>query len=472
MNKVKIRYFVKQVWSVLAFAMLISAGSAQAQSSVQAAEVEPISQAELEQILAPIALYPDSILAHILVASTYPLEVVQAERWSQRHPELQGQEAVAAAEGEDWDPSVQALVAFPKILQRMSEDLDWTQRLGDAFLYDEAMVLSSVQTLRELAEEAGSLDEMEKVIVTRDKETIIIEPREREIVYVPYYDTRRVYGDWRWHGYQPVYWGYPYADSPYYDDYYYRNHRSAFYWGPRISLSFGFFSSSFHWHDRHVVRIPSRHYRPHRYYNHYDILRHHNAVRWVHNPRRSHGNRYPTRQDRHYDVRGPRNPKQQGSLRNNAVPIHRTRTGHHTRQEEVREQLANRRQPTQNVRVANPKARATANSRLVLPGRARSSENPREQGNRVIRQQQYHQQTQSQRTSAQRQASPARTATAAPRPTQRPVQQQPVQRSAPKPVVSKPVQNTAKKPKTVAKSNRRSQISSPKGPRHGQRSTR
>src|SRR5690625_3640906 len=102
-------------------------------------------------MLAPIALYPDTVLSHLLIAATYPLEVVQAERWTQRHPGLQGAEAVAAVEDEDWDPSVKAMVAFPHILERMSEDLNWTQDLGDAFLLDEERVLFGIQELRQRA---------------------------------------------------------------------------------------------------------------------------------------------------------------------------------------------------------------------------------------------------------------------------------------------------------------------------------
>lgn len=251
-----------------------------------------LEQGELEQLLAPIALYPDTILSHVLVAATYPLEVVQAERWVLQRPELQGQEAVEAAQGNNWDPSVQALVAFPEILKRMSRDLEWTQKLGQAFVENEEQVLASIQNLRVLAEQAGSLDKMENVTVTRDQPTtvIIIEPRERHGMYVPYYDTRIVYGSWRWDRYQPVFWDYPYAYGAYRNGYYAYDGRSSFYWGPRTSLSFGFYSNAFHWGNHHIVRIPSRHYQPHRYYSHNDIISHRHAQRWVHDQRRDHNN--------------------------------------------------------------------------------------------------------------------------------------------------------------------------------------
>ena len=101
-------------------------------------EVPLFSQAELDQILAPVALYPDQLLSQVLMAATYPLEVVQAARWSREHPGLQGQEAVRAVDDKAWDPSVKSLVAFPNLLARMDENLEWTRRLGDAFLAQNA----------------------------------------------------------------------------------------------------------------------------------------------------------------------------------------------------------------------------------------------------------------------------------------------------------------------------------------------
>ncbi|MBT8115643.1 MAG: DUF3300 domain-containing protein, partial [Arenicella sp.] len=255
---------------LLMSALFLFAGAAAAQQ--ESIESETFSQAEMEQILAPIALYPDTVLSHILIAATYPLEVVQAERWVSRHPELEGSDAVEAVEDKDWDPSVRALVAFPQLLKRLSEDLEWTEKLGNAFLQDEKKLLASVQTLRQRAYQEGSLDDLDKVSVTRENETIIIEPVEREVVYVPYYDTRRVYGAWRWSNYPPVYW-----DCPYHSHHYYGYRHDPFYWGPRFHLSFGFFFSSFHWRNQHIVRIPRRHYNPRRHYRHHQIVRHRDA---------------------------------------------------------------------------------------------------------------------------------------------------------------------------------------------------
>src|SRR5688572_20476157 len=108
----------------------------------------PFRQEELDQMLAPIALYPDSLLSQVLMASTYPLEVVQASRWSRANPRLKGQDAVRAVEGMDWDPSVKSLVAFPQVLTAMDQKLEWTERLGEAFLAQQSDVMDTVQNLR------------------------------------------------------------------------------------------------------------------------------------------------------------------------------------------------------------------------------------------------------------------------------------------------------------------------------------
>ena len=120
-------------------------------STAVLAEDDKLTQAELDQMLAPVALYPDTVLTHVLIAATYPLELVQAARWQKRNPDLSGEDVVRAVEDKNWDPSVKALVAFPTLLQRLSEDLDWTEQLGEAFLSDETAVLASIQQLREKA---------------------------------------------------------------------------------------------------------------------------------------------------------------------------------------------------------------------------------------------------------------------------------------------------------------------------------
>ena len=164
------------------------------------------SREQLEQILAPIALYPDELIAQILMASTYPLEVVQADRWVRQNNNLKGDALADALEEQDWDPSVKSLENFPQVLQMMSEKLDWTQKLGDAFLAQEKDVMDTVQVLRRKAEAAGNLNTTQEQKVIVEKETIIIEPANPQVVYVPTYNPTVVYGAWPYPAYPPYYY--------------------------------------------------------------------------------------------------------------------------------------------------------------------------------------------------------------------------------------------------------------------------
>ena len=170
----------------------------------------PLKQEELDQLLAPIALYPDSLLAQIFMASTYPLEVVQAARWAKANPDLKGDALTQALEKENWDPSVKSLVNFPQVLEMMNEKLDWTQKLGDTFLAQQKDVMDTVQKLREKAEQEGNLKstEQQKVVVEKETQTIIIEPANPQVVYVPVYNPTVVYGPW-WYPAYPPYYYYP-----------------------------------------------------------------------------------------------------------------------------------------------------------------------------------------------------------------------------------------------------------------------
>ena len=175
-----------------------------------AEESKTFKQEELDQMLAPIALYPDELLSQVLMASTYPLEVVQAERWANQNKSLKGDALTEALEKQDWDPSVRSLVNFPEVLTMMSEKLDWTQKLGDAFLGQQKEVMDTVQKLRAKAEEEGNLKttQEQKVIVEKETETIIIESASPQVVYVPAYDPMVVYGPW-WYPSYPPYYYYP-----------------------------------------------------------------------------------------------------------------------------------------------------------------------------------------------------------------------------------------------------------------------
>ena len=228
-------------------------------------ETPLFSQAELDQMLAPIALYPDQLLSQVLMAATYPLEVVQAARWSREHPGLQGQSAVRAVDDKAWDPSVKSLVAFPNLLAQMDADLDWTERLGDAFLAQQQQVMDTIQSLRERAYEAGNLRSGENIQVVREREVIYVRSAYPDVVYVPYYDPFTIYGSWWWPQYRPVYW----APWPGYATVGYASH-GDFFWGTGIALGFGFFYSDWDWHDHYVrvVEYPPFYYRRPPYVQH------------------------------------------------------------------------------------------------------------------------------------------------------------------------------------------------------------
>jgi hypothetical protein len=158
---------------------------------------------ELEQILAPIALYPDSLLTQVLMASTYPLEIVQADRWAKQNKDMKGDPLAKALEAQRWDPSVKSLVNFPQVLAMMSEKLDWTQKLGDAFLAQQKDVMGTVQKLRAKAQASGNLKTTKEQVVKVEKEIIIIEPASPQVIYVPAYNPTVVYGVWAYPAYPP-----------------------------------------------------------------------------------------------------------------------------------------------------------------------------------------------------------------------------------------------------------------------------
>jgi hypothetical protein len=192
----------------------------QAQSSGAPPDLEPQSaeylpQDQLDALLAPIALYPDDLLAQVLIASTYPLEVVEAARFVQQNPALSGAALDDAVRTRRWDPSVQSLTAFPQVLAMMSDRLEWTQQLGDAVLANRQQVMDTVQALRTRAEAAGTLQDTDQQHVYTSDQAIVIEPAQLDYVYVPVYDPLVTYGPWWVASYQPFFWyppayfGYP-----------------------------------------------------------------------------------------------------------------------------------------------------------------------------------------------------------------------------------------------------------------------
>ena len=194
---VRRRRFTRAWAAVLIFLLLMPPRLIAQQSEVV------FKQEELEQILAPIALHPDSLVSQILMASTYPLEVVQAERWAKQNAGLKGDALTAALEKQDWDPSVKSLVNFPQVLTMMSEKLDWTQRVGDAFLADQKKVLETIQSLRAKAQASGNLKTTKEQTVVVEEKIIKIEPANPQVVYVPTYNPTVVYGAWPYPAYPP-----------------------------------------------------------------------------------------------------------------------------------------------------------------------------------------------------------------------------------------------------------------------------
>jgi Protein of unknown function (DUF3300) len=175
---------------------------------------KPFTPEQLDQMLAPIALYPDALLSQTLMAATYPLEVVEATRWTQANPNLKGEAAVQAVKNKEWDVSVKSLVAFPQTLAMMNNNLDWTQKLGDAMIGQQKDVADSIQRLRAKAAAAGNLKTTPQQKVTTQTtgqaggsaSAIVIEPANPEVVYVPYYNPTWAYGPWPYPAYPPVYY--------------------------------------------------------------------------------------------------------------------------------------------------------------------------------------------------------------------------------------------------------------------------
>ena len=174
----------------------------------QPAGAPVFKQEELDQILAPIALYPDSLVAQILMASTYPLEVVQADRFAKQNASLKGEPLTKALEAQSWDPSVKSLVNFPQVLTMMSEKLEWTQKLGDAFLAQQKPVMDTIQGLRAKAQAAGNLKTTKEQTVIVEEKIIKIEPASPQVIYVPAYNPTVVYGAWPYPA-SPPYYYYP-----------------------------------------------------------------------------------------------------------------------------------------------------------------------------------------------------------------------------------------------------------------------
>jgi uncharacterized membrane protein YgcG len=222
----------------------------------------PQTPEQLQQLVAPIALYPDSLVAQVLAASTFPEQVVEAERWVQAHPDLQGAALSQAVDQQPWDPSVKALTAFPSVLGNMDKNLSWASSLGDAYYNQQLDVMNAVQVMRQRAQEAGNLQTTPQQTVETQGSTIVIQPASPDVVYVPAYDPWLIYGfpivAWPgWYPYPGIWFGGPYLS-----------------WG--VGFGIGYFAGfgwgwhhwGFDWHHRYPIYNNGRYYsRSNTFYN-------------------------------------------------------------------------------------------------------------------------------------------------------------------------------------------------------------
>jgi hypothetical protein len=223
---------------------------------------------QLHELVAPIALYPDSLVAQILAASTFPEQVVEADRWVQAHPDLKGEALGQAVDQQNWDPSVKALAAFPSVLGNMDKNLSWTSSLGDAYYNQQQDVMDAVQFMRGKAEQAGNLKSTPQQSVTTQDSTIEIQPVDPDVVYVPAYDPWLVYGvpigPWPgWYPYPGIWCGGPYLSFG-------------------VGFGIGFFGGfgwgwghwGFDWHNHYAIYNHNRYYsRSPTFYNRSNFYR-------------------------------------------------------------------------------------------------------------------------------------------------------------------------------------------------------
>jgi uncharacterized membrane protein YgcG len=223
--------------------------------AAQAAQHPTQTPEQLQQLVAPIALYPDSLVAQILAAATFPEQVVEADRWVQANPDLKGDALAQAVDQQPWDPSVKALTAFPSVLGNMDKNLSWTSSLGDAYYNQEQDVMDAVQVMRQKAEQAGNLKSTPQQTVTTQGSTVIIQPANPQVVYVPAYNPWYVYGGpigpWPgWYQYPGIWYGGPYLSFG-------------------VGFGIGFFGGygwgwnhwgGFDWHNHYAVYNHARYY--------------------------------------------------------------------------------------------------------------------------------------------------------------------------------------------------------------------
>ena len=190
--------FMNHVTATLLLAGLAVVGAAAQDLKDDGSQTAPqgIEQSpdKLNQLVAPIALYSDSLIAQILSGATYPEEILDASKWIEQHTELAGTELAGQVDQQAWDPAVKALTQFPAVLKNMGQNLAWTSELGDAYLNQQQDVMQAIQTMRQQAKQAGNLQSTDQEKVRTDGSDIVIEPATTDVVYVPQYDPWSVYG--------------------------------------------------------------------------------------------------------------------------------------------------------------------------------------------------------------------------------------------------------------------------------------
>jgi len=274
--KIPGKYFL-YLWSWVILCMLLSPQGLMAQDYTETDHTVPFTKAELTQLLAPIALYPDSLITQILMASTYPVELVEAERWLKVHENLKAADLDTALQGKPWDLSIKSLCHFPEILYMMSEELEQTAKLGDAFLVQQDEVMDTIQDLRRIAHEQETLKTTKEQKVIVERKIIRIEPANPQVIYVPVYNPLYVYGPWWYPAYPPYSWYYPMS----------RVYTRGFVgFGSGFIVGIGISSWTWcDWHHHHIYIDRHKTKRFHKYRR--DVIEPHKYV-WKHTPLHRH----------------------------------------------------------------------------------------------------------------------------------------------------------------------------------------
>ena len=270
-------WFTIRIWRAVAAVIVAFAGSHSLLAAPQGVPANaPMSAAQLDQLVAPVALYPDPLVAQILMAATYPLEIVEADRWLRipANAALMGDALTAALQRQPWDPSIKSLVAFPQVLHILNRNLEWTEQLGEAFLAQQDDVMDAIQRLRQRAQAAGTLTSTAQQTVSTEDQEITIEPPNPDVVYVPSYNPWCIYGLWPSPDYPPFYFG-DWTGTCFAAD-------EVMAFGAGV-YPFGFWAWGYPEWRRHHIRVNAERFR-----QFHDSHEHEGEI-WQHDPAHRHG---------------------------------------------------------------------------------------------------------------------------------------------------------------------------------------